>query len=81
MDPDEAARAAEMLGVEHAIPCHFIAPTADLAVFVERCRHHDSSGARRISVPVVRETVDVEPSLQPSSETGSSTSRARTSSA
>jgi L-ascorbate metabolism protein UlaG (beta-lactamase superfamily) len=66
MDPDEAARAAEMLGVEHAIPCHFIAPTADLAVFVERCRHHDSSGARRISVPVVGETVVVEPSLEPS---------------
>ena len=61
MDPDEAARAAEMLGVDHAIPCHFITPTADLERFVERCRQHDSSGARRITVPVIGDTLTLDP--------------------
>jgi L-ascorbate metabolism protein UlaG (beta-lactamase superfamily) len=63
MDPDEAARAAELLGVEHAIPCHFIAPTPDLDVFVERCRRHDSTGTRRVTVPVTGGTLTLEPRL------------------
>ena len=64
MDPDEAARAAEMLAVDHAVACHFISPTDDLDVFVERCRAHDSTGARRVSVPAVGETLMLEPRLQ-----------------
>jgi L-ascorbate metabolism protein UlaG (beta-lactamase superfamily) len=61
MSPDEAARAAEALGVDVAVPCHFISPTPDLDVFVEQCRVHDTSGARRAVVPVVGETLTVSP--------------------
>ena len=56
MDPDEAARVAEMLGVDYAIPCHHISPTPDLDAFVERCSHHDTSGKREALIPVVGET-------------------------
>lgn len=61
MDPDEAALAAEMLGVQMAIASHYIAPTADLDAFRERVAARDSSGRRVALAPAVGQTVVVEP--------------------
>ena len=61
MDPDEAARAAEMLGLELAVACHYLAPNEDVDRFLELVSHHDSGGRRRVVAPLVGETLVVEP--------------------
>ena len=61
MDPDEAARAAEMLGLELAVACHYLAPHEDVDRFVELVPLHDSTGQRRVVAPRVGDTLVVEP--------------------
>lgn len=61
MDPDEAARAAEMLGLELAVACHYLASNEDVDRFVELVPKYDTSGGRRVVAPLVGETLVVEP--------------------
>ncbi len=61
MDPDEAARVAEMLGVELAVACHYLAPNEEVDRFLELVPVHDSTGGRRVVAPLVGETLVVEP--------------------
>jgi L-ascorbate metabolism protein UlaG (beta-lactamase superfamily) len=61
MDADEAARAAEMLGLELAVACHYLAPDEEVERFVRLVPHHDTTGRRRAVAPLVGETLVVEP--------------------
>ena len=61
MDPDEAARTAEMLGLELAVACHYLAPNEDVDRFVELVPKYDTGGARRVVAPLVGQTLVVEP--------------------
>jgi L-ascorbate metabolism protein UlaG (beta-lactamase superfamily) len=61
MDPDEAARAAEMLGLELAVACHYLASNDDVDRFVELVPQYDTTGKRRVVAPLVGETLVVEP--------------------
>ena len=61
MDPDEAARCAEMLGLELAVACHYLAPNEDVERFVELVPTYDTTGRRRVVAPLVGETLVVEP--------------------
>lgn len=57
MSPDEAARVADMLGVEFAIACHYIERAADAEEFILRVGEHDSSGKRQALAPEVGDTL------------------------
>lgn len=57
MSPDEAARVAEMLGVEVAVACHYLELTSDLDDFVRQVRVHDTTGQRQALVPEVGQTI------------------------
>jgi L-ascorbate metabolism protein UlaG (beta-lactamase superfamily) len=59
MDADEAARAAEMLGLELAIACHYLAPDEEVERFLQLVAKYDSTGARRAVAPLVGETLVV----------------------
>jgi L-ascorbate metabolism protein UlaG (beta-lactamase superfamily) len=61
MDPDEAALAAEMLGLEIAVASHYISPTPELEAFREQVAARDSTGRRVALAPEVGQTVVVEP--------------------
>ena len=61
MDPDEAARAAEMLGLELAVACHYLASNEDVDRFIELVPKYDTGGKRRVVAPLVGETLVVEP--------------------
>ena len=54
MDPDEAARAAEMLGLELAVACHYLAPNEDVDRFLELVPKYDTTGKRRVVAPLRR---------------------------
>jgi len=58
MDPDEAAYAAEMLGVQIAFASHYLAPTPDCAAFTDRVAARDTTGKRIALVPRVGETLE-----------------------
>ena len=60
MDPDEAALAAEMLGVRVAIASHYLSWTEDLDSFLDRAAARDTSGTRIPLAPRVGETVVVD---------------------
>ena len=60
MDADEAARAAEMLGVDLAVACHYLAPDDEVARFVELVPTYDTTGRRRVVAPLVGETLVVD---------------------
>lgn len=57
MSPDEAARVAEMLGVETAIGSHYLDLGPDLDEFERLVREHDTSGTRRTVAPPVGATL------------------------
>lgn len=57
MDPDEAALAAEMLGVHVAVASHYLSPTTDCDEFVQRVAARDGTGTRTAVVPKVGETL------------------------
>ena len=60
MDADEAARTAEMLGVDLAVACHYLAPDEEVARFVELVPYYDTAGRRRVVAPLVGETLVVD---------------------
>lgn len=60
MNADEAARVAEMLGVELAVACHYLEPDDEVQRFLELVPQHDSTGRRRVVAPLVGETLVVE---------------------
>ena len=62
MSPDEAAMAAEMLGVDVAIACHYMTPTPDLDEFVRQVAVHDLSKRRQALAPTVGDKFIVESS-------------------
>ncbi|HET8673243.1 MAG TPA: MBL fold metallo-hydrolase [Thermoleophilaceae bacterium] len=57
MSPDEAARVAEMLGLELAVACHYLDLGPDLDDFERLVREHDTSGGRRTVAPAVGATL------------------------
>jgi L-ascorbate metabolism protein UlaG (beta-lactamase superfamily) len=60
MDPDEAARAAEMLGLELAVACHYLAKDADVDRFLELVPHYDATGKRQAVAPEVGDTLVID---------------------
>jgi L-ascorbate metabolism protein UlaG (beta-lactamase superfamily) len=61
MDADEAARTAEMLGLEIAVACHYLArddPQVDR--FVELVPVYDTTGSRVVVAPEVGDTIVVD---------------------
>lgn len=65
MTPDEAARAAEMLGVEIAVGCHYLSQDDNVVEFLRRVPEHDSKKSRKAHAPDLGETFVVEPSSDP----------------
>jgi L-ascorbate metabolism protein UlaG (beta-lactamase superfamily) len=60
MDADEAARAAEMLGIELAVACHYLEPDEEVTRFVELVPRYDTTGRRRVVAPLVGDTLVVD---------------------
>ena len=60
MDADEAARTAEMLGLELAVACHYLAKDAEVDRFLELVPKYDTTGRRRVVAPAVGETLVVD---------------------
>jgi L-ascorbate metabolism protein UlaG (beta-lactamase superfamily) len=60
MDADEAARTAEMLQLNLAVACHYLAPDDQVTRFVELVPHYDTTGQRRVVAPLVGETLVVD---------------------
>jgi len=60
MDADEAAKTAEMLGLELAVACHYLELDAEVERFVELVQKYDTTGTRRVVAPLVGETLVVE---------------------
>jgi hypothetical protein len=61
MDADEAARVAEMLGLELAVACHYLTLDDEVARFLELVPKYDTTSKRRAVAPRVGETLVVEP--------------------
>lgn len=61
MDPDEAAKAAEMLGLELAVACHYLSIDADVERFIELVPRYDTTGKRGVVAPNVGDTLVLEP--------------------
>ena len=61
MNPDEAARAAEWLGVHHAIATHYIEPGEEANEFRRRVAHHDTTGQRIALAPRAGDWIEIEP--------------------
>jgi len=61
MDADEAARVAEMLGVEVAVACHYLEADSEVERFLELVPSYDTTGRRRALAPRVGETFEVGP--------------------
>jgi L-ascorbate metabolism protein UlaG (beta-lactamase superfamily) len=59
MDADEAARVAEMLGLELAVACHYLEADAEVDRFLELVPRYDTTGLRRALAPAVGETIVV----------------------
>jgi L-ascorbate metabolism protein UlaG (beta-lactamase superfamily) len=60
MDADEAARVAEMLGLELAVACHYLAKDEQVERFLELVPRYDTTGKRRAVAPEVGETLVVD---------------------
>lgn len=56
MAPEEAARVAEMLGVQVAVACHYFTHNAETAAFLREVPRHDKSGRRQVLVPLPGDT-------------------------
>jgi L-ascorbate metabolism protein UlaG (beta-lactamase superfamily) len=60
MSPDEAALAAELLGLTVALACHYFDHTQqDVLAFLAAVPGHDTSGRRQAIAPLVGETLTV----------------------
>ncbi|MDH4176634.1 MAG: MBL fold metallo-hydrolase, partial [Thermoleophilia bacterium] len=60
MDADEAARTAEMLGLEIAVACHYLAKDAEVDRFLELVPKYDTTGRRQAVAPEVGQTLVVD---------------------
>ena len=60
MDADEAARTAEMLGLEIAVACHYLAKDAEVDRFLELVPTYDTTGRRQVVAPEVGQTLVVD---------------------
>ena len=60
MDPDEAARTAEMLGVRVAVAGHYLRVDDDARRFVEFVPKYDTSGQRKVFAPEIGNTIVVD---------------------
>jgi L-ascorbate metabolism protein UlaG (beta-lactamase superfamily) len=60
MDADEAARVAEMLGVDLAVACHYLAKDEQVERFLELVPRYDTTGRRQVVAPEVGETLVVD---------------------
>jgi L-ascorbate metabolism protein UlaG (beta-lactamase superfamily) len=60
MDADEAARAAEMLGLEVAVACHYLTKDGEVERFLELVPEHDSTGRRKVFAPEVGDVLVVD---------------------
>jgi L-ascorbate metabolism protein UlaG (beta-lactamase superfamily) len=61
MTPDEAALAAEWLGVRYALATHYMHPGPESAEFVRRVAARDTTGQRIALAPAIGEVIEVEP--------------------
>lgn len=57
MSPDEAARAAEMLGVEFAVASHYLEHTQEVDEFMRLVDEYDTTGRRQALAPQVGDTI------------------------
>lgn len=62
MDADEAARTAEMLGLELAVACHYLAKDAEVDRFLQLVPKYDTSGRREAVAPEVGQSLVVDES-------------------
>lgn len=60
MDPDEAARVAEMLGLRIAVACHYLERDEEVERFLELVPKYDSTGTRQVVAPDVGETLVID---------------------
>jgi L-ascorbate metabolism protein UlaG (beta-lactamase superfamily) len=60
MDADEAARVAEMLGLELAVACHYLEPDEEVERFLQLVPEYDTTGLRRAVAPLVGQTLVVD---------------------
>jgi L-ascorbate metabolism protein UlaG (beta-lactamase superfamily) len=60
MDPDEAARVAEMLGLRIAVACHYLERDAEVERFCQLVPKYDSTGTRQVVAPDVGETLVID---------------------
>ncbi len=61
MNPDEAALAAEWLGVRHAVATHYMSIGPEVAEFRRRAPARDTTGRRAVHAPDIGETLSFEP--------------------
>lgn len=61
MNPDEAALAADLLGVRHAIATHYMNPGPETAEFRRRVAARDTTGRRIVHTPSVGDVITIEP--------------------
>ena len=60
MDADEAARAADMLGLDVAVACHYFKKDAEVARFLELVPKYDSTGRRKVLAPEAGEVLVID---------------------
>jgi L-ascorbate metabolism protein UlaG (beta-lactamase superfamily) len=60
MDADEAARTAEMLGLEIAVACHYLEPDDEVDRFLALVPKYDTTGRRQAVAPLVGETLVID---------------------
>ena len=60
MDADEAARAAEMLGVDIAVACHYFDKDAEVERFLELVPKYDTTGRRQVLAPEAGDVIVID---------------------
>lgn len=64
MNPDEAARAAEWLGLRHVIATHYMEPGPETEELRRRAPSFDTSGKREVHIPRAGEVIEIEPEAE-----------------
>jgi L-ascorbate metabolism protein UlaG (beta-lactamase superfamily) len=62
MNPDEAARVADMLGAKVAVAAHYLTHNEDTEQFLERVPVHDSTGTRQALAPLPGDVFEIDES-------------------
>jgi L-ascorbate metabolism protein UlaG (beta-lactamase superfamily) len=60
MDADEAARAAEMLGLEIAVACHYFEQDTEVERFLELVPKYDTTNRRKVVAPKAGEVLVID---------------------